>query len=75
MHWLVTMRAGLNEPALQRILEKLGCTITEESVPIPLGDQEQVIEVEGPRDLRERATVIPEVTKISPSSEMQYHGS
>jgi hypothetical protein len=73
MNWLITVGANADLGELSRRLAELGCKGLENLTPVPLGPNEQVIQVSGPEDLPERAKRIPGVRKISPSSEMTFY--
>ena len=70
MKWLVTIPVGLDIKQLQAKLAALGCSADKDLEPIPLDNSEQVIEVEGPRDLPKRAAAEHEILKVSPSSDL-----
>jgi hypothetical protein len=67
MEWLVTTKARKGLSELESKLAQWGCELTG-TPPIPLGDDEQVIEVSGPRDLPEKARQDPDIIKVSPNS-------
>lgn len=72
MRWLVSVRAGTDLRRLLSRLEALGCSSEEGQTPVPVDDQ-QVIEVEGPRDLPRLARAERDIVKINPSSEMTLY--
>jgi hypothetical protein len=73
MDWLVTVDSSADLQQLKGRLAELGCGGLENAAPIPLGDNEQVIEVSGPPDLAARAGRLPGVRKVSPNSRMTYY--
>ena len=73
MKWLVTTPAGVDLHQLLARLVTLGCSADEEQAPIPLDETEQVIQVEGPRDLPKRAAGEREILKVSPDSELTLY--
>ena len=73
MKWLVTIPAGLDIKRVRAKLSALGCSADDDQEPIPLDNNEQVIEVEGPRDLPKRAAREHEILKVSPSSDLTLY--
>ena len=73
MKWLITTPAGIDVQELLARLVAFGCTTDQGGTPIPLDQGEQVIEVEGPRDLPERAAGEPGILKLSPNSELTLY--
>lgn len=73
MKWLVTTPASIDVEELLARLSALGCSADENPTPIPLDQGEQVIEVEGPHDLPERAAEEPCILKVSPNSEFTLY--
>lgn len=69
--WLITTKTCVDPAQLNSKLSALGCQQT--SPPIPLDDNEQVIEVEGPNDLPAKAESEVEILKINPSSDMELY--
>jgi hypothetical protein len=73
MKWLLTIRAGADLEQVRRELARDGITVDVDSC-IPLGEDEQVVEAEGPAELPaglERADL--GVLKVSPSSELELY--
>jgi hypothetical protein len=73
MRWLVTTGSGMSIEALRQFLSPLGAEPAADAEPVPLGDDEQVVAVEGPRDLPARAAATPEIHAVHPDSEMQLY--
>ncbi len=74
MKWLLTVRADVDLEEVRRELAAEGVTVDVGSL-VPLGDDEQVVEAEGPAEIGEaleRAGV--EVVKASPSSDLELFG-
>lgn len=69
MQWLVTIKGELDPRTLRTVLERAGGEKLDQLDPIPL-DGDQVVEVEGPRDLPDRAAAVPEIRTVHPSSEV-----
>jgi len=72
MDWLVTFKGDVAPGAMRAILERVGVTHLDDIDPIPC-DGDQVVEVEGPRDLPDRAAAVPEIRAVHPSSEMSLY--
>jgi hypothetical protein len=72
VHWLVTIKANLDPAALRDVLESVGVEDLDDLEPIP-SDGDQVVAVEGPRDLPDRAALVPEIRAVHPSSEMTLY--
>jgi len=73
MKWLVTTPKGIDVGRLIERLSAFGCTADPDLAPIPLDDNEQVIEVDGPKDLPARASGESQILKVSPNSEMTLY--
>jgi hypothetical protein len=67
MYWLITINRELSTAQVDALLEKWGAERTE-TPPIPLGDNETVIEVSGSKDLPQKLSTQKGVIKVSPSS-------
>lgn len=72
MKWLITTKRTIDLKSLLRDLDDLGCDSQACGDPIPLDSGEQVIEIEGPDDVPERAKSKPSILAIHPSSEMEH---
>jgi hypothetical protein len=72
MEWLITTKANANLKELEARLAEWGCERTGLR-PIPLDDDEQVIEVSGPADLPRKVQGEDPIIKISPSSPMTLY--
>jgi hypothetical protein len=72
MDWLVTFKGDLAPSAMRAILERIGATHLDDIDPLP-SDGDQVVEVQGPRDLPDRAAAVPEIRAVHPSSEMSLY--
>ena len=72
MEWLITTKADANLEELEAKLAEWGCERTG-LPPIPLGDDEQVIEVSGPANLPRKVHDQDPVIKVSPSSPMELY--
>lgn len=72
MHWLVTINGELDSRTLRTVLARAGGEKLDDLDPIPL-DGDQVVEVEGPSDLPDRAAAIPEIRAVHPSSELTLY--
>jgi hypothetical protein len=73
MKWLVTTKTNIDLDKLNLKLSSLGCEQKDNQTPIPLDNDEQVITVEGPSDLPDRAKDEAGILKINPSSEMELY--
>lgn len=72
MRWLVTIDAEVTLEQIRSLLKGLGVEGQDDLEPIPL-DGEQVVEVEGPKDLPARASKVPSIRAVHPSSEMTLY--
>jgi hypothetical protein len=72
MQWLITTKANTNLEELESRLAEWGCERTG-SPPIPLGEEEQVIEVSGPANLPEKVRREGLNLKVNPSSSMTLY--
>ncbi len=83
MRWLVTIK---NQPNLQQLdsdLSNIGCQRITDNPPIPLGEDELVIEVEASETLLEQFNqgvksgqnqdIKTEITQINPCSELHLY--
>ena len=73
MNWLITTRHGTDLDELRSRLAKLGAEVNTTESPIPMGADEQVIEVTGPRDLPQKLASDRAVLKVYPNSEMELY--
>jgi len=71
MEWLITTKVT-NLEELEAKLAEWGCERTG-LPPIPLGDDELVIEVSGPADLSKKVRDEDPIIKVSPSSPMTLY--
>jgi hypothetical protein len=71
--WLVVVSADTDLEELRNHLAARGSMVDDQS-PIPLDGNEQVLLVEGPRDLPARVADIEDlIHKVSPDSEMELY--
>lgn len=75
MEWLVTFRNDVSNDVATNVLTTLVCEIAPNASFVPLGENERVISVEGPRDLPEKAKAHSEIVKVYPSSTMRPYSS
>jgi hypothetical protein len=73
MKWLVTVDTQARLQEVYRFLAELGCTVDPSHEPVPLDQNEQVIQAEGPKDLPARAQGHPAIRRVYPSSEMTLY--
>lgn len=71
MKWLLTVPAGTDRAALAGALAGIGCTLLDLD-PVPLGEAEQALYAEGPRDLPALLAGLGLPVRASPSSEYGY---
>jgi len=62
--WLITLSSQSDLEALRTAVTAHGGALTDDP-PIPLGPGEQVVEAEGPDELRDRLGEHPGVMKVS----------
>ena len=72
MHWLVTVAKGLDADTRDSLLKDLSAVAEEPVCPIPV-DEGEVLAVEGPADLPDRAKGVPGVLEVHPSSELTLY--
>ena len=70
MKWLVTFVKGIDHGKVRKLLEELGSEIPAGARFIPLGDDEETIEVEGPARLPQLARENENILNVYPSSTM-----
>lgn len=73
MNWLLTVPTGADLGDLATRLSTVGGTLLD-SDPVPIGDDEMVVEAEGPPDLPTRAATLGLPIKVNPSSEFHLGG-
>ena len=73
MRWLITVKQGSSIDSLARKVASCGGCCDLDVEPVPLGEQEQVLEADGPDDLPQRLADDPMVVHVHPSSEMGLH--
>lgn len=73
MKWLITVDSSANLQKVYQELSALGCAFDEGRQPIPLGGDEQVIQLEGPEDLPSRVEELTAIRKVSPNSELTLY--
>lgn len=73
MNWLITTKSDLNAEELARRLANYEDCEVEDEPPIPLGDNEQVFKVSGPRDLARKMRRDGAILAVHPSSEMELY--
>ncbi|MEM7226348.1 MAG: hypothetical protein AAF495_25460 [Pseudomonadota bacterium] len=73
MKWLITTQKCDLSEGLADLLAAEGCRLDRDEPPIPLGEDEQVIEVEGPVDLPDRLAHNALILKVSPSSDLTLY--
>ncbi|MEU9862532.1 hypothetical protein AB0D99_16835 [Streptomyces sp. NPDC047971] len=73
MKWLLTVPAGTDLGDLATKLSGVGCTLLD-STPVPIGDDEMVVEAEGPEDLPTRVAGLGLPVKVNPSSPFDLGG-
>jgi hypothetical protein len=65
--WLITVSSDRDLEDLRTAVAAVGGTMADDP-PIPLGAGEQVVEADGPDDLRDRLSAHPGVMKVSPDT-------
>ncbi|MDJ0712842.1 MAG: hypothetical protein QNJ54_01310 [Prochloraceae cyanobacterium] len=73
MRWLITTKANVDLKQLTAKLSTFGCELVNDLPPIPMGDDEQVVEVEASQDLSEMLKTDEEILQLHPSSEMTLY--
>jgi len=76
MRWMVTVEATVDQAAVEVELGAIGAVIDAEIEAVPLGEDERVIYVEGPKDLaRNLGDATPHLLAAYPDSEMEPYGT
>lgn len=70
MKWLVTFKSKIGRERVLEQLRSLPCEIRASDRSTPLGDDEEVMAVEGPADLARLADGLDGSLKLSPNSRM-----
>jgi hypothetical protein len=70
MKWLVTFKKGIDHGKALKLLTELGYQVPSQPRFIPLGEDEETIEVEGPARLPQTARENENILKVYPSSRM-----
>ena len=73
MDWLITTKANTDMEQLLTKLSGYGCKIADDLTPVPLGANEQVIEVTGPNNLPEKIVGDDSILGIFPNSELTLY--
>jgi hypothetical protein len=66
MDWLITFKRTRTSEDIGDVLARFGVSVPD--APIPLGEDEWVVAVAGPRDLPTRLQSEPSILKVSPNS-------
>jgi hypothetical protein len=70
MKWLVTFKDLTGRDKILEQLRSLGCEVLTADRTMPLGDDEEVLSVEGPANLPELAEPFKNTMKMYPNSKM-----
>lgn len=73
MKWLITVKKTADLDKVMGIIRDHGGYQDHDNPPIPLGDRELVIRVDGPPDLDERLKYSPDIIDVYPDSEVQLY--
>ncbi|MFE5482290.1 hypothetical protein [Streptomyces sp. NPDC056527] len=73
MKWLLTVPIGTALGDLATRLSTVGGTLLDVE-PVPIGDDEMVVQAEGPHDLPTRVAGLGLPIKVNPSSEFDLGG-
>jgi hypothetical protein len=73
MKWLVTTERKLDEAKLDQALGRAGAHLVEQQASVPLGQNEQVWEVEGPPNLDRKLAGVEPIKEVYPSSDMTLY--
>ncbi|MFD9030908.1 hypothetical protein ACFVZW_07105 [Streptomyces sp. NPDC059567] len=73
MKWLLTVPIGTDLGDLATWLSTAGGTLLDVE-PVPIGDDEMVVQAEGPHDLPTRVAGLGLPIKVNPSSEFDLGG-
>lgn len=72
MKWLVTYNKQVGRENVLKKLQSLGCEV-ESNRAIPMGDEEEMLTVEGPRGLDQLARQRAAMLRIFPDSTMSSY--
>ena len=70
MNWLVTIAHRADVDEVKELLLGWGCELNDAVIPL---DELQVLEVDGPPDLPERAKDDERIVEVHPNSTMSYY--
>lgn len=70
MKWLVTFKKLVGREKIVAQLQSVRCEILTVDRPVPLGDDEEVLSVEGPANLPELTEPFKSTMKLYPNSKM-----
>ena len=73
MRWLVTVQKSADLNKLMKVIQGYGGEQDHDNLPIPLGDTELLIQINGPSYLAETLKSVSEIVDIYPDSEMQLY--
>lgn len=73
MRWLITTKINIDHQQLIAKLSHFNCYPVDDRPPIPLGNDEQVIEVEGSHNLSQILETNEEIIEVNPCSEMTLY--
>jgi hypothetical protein len=70
--WLITVS---RDEDLDRLREEVAAHggAVDDTPPIPMDEDDQVLEAEGPDDLPQKLERHPAVRKVSPDSDIEFH--
>lgn len=73
MNWLITTKVTNNLTVFDSKLSTWGAELMCDAPPIPLGDDELVVQVRGPRDLPQKVAADDSILLISPNSTLELY--
>lgn len=73
MRWLITVLKSTDLSKLERIIRECGGELNKENPPVPLGNSELVIQVNGPVELPDQISAADDIIDIYPGSDMELY--
>lgn len=73
MRWLITTKANVDLKQLTAKLSTFGCELVNDLPPIPMDNDEQVLEVEASEDLSKMLKTDEEILELNPCSEITFY--
>ena len=73
MRWLITVLTSADLSKVEKTICKCGGELNKENPPVPIGDSELVIQVNGPVELPDQISADVDIIAIYPDSDMELY--